>query len=63
MRPAPGGRRWQARGPGRFTDLTEACHQAARPRHVHEPDAARRTYVDDAYERLLAARSAGATHL
>jgi xylulokinase/erythritol kinase len=48
---------------GRFTDLTEACNQVVRPRHVHEPDAARRTYFDDAYGRLLAARGAGATHL
>jgi len=48
---------------GCYADLAEACNLVVRPRHVHEPAAARRQYFEEAYDRLLSARRQGALHL
>ena len=48
---------------GHYADLAEACDAVVRARHVHEPDAARQQYFQDAYARLLAGRRVGAPHL
>jgi len=48
---------------GHYADLAEACDAVVRPRHVHEPNAARKQYFHSAYDRLLEGRRAGTPHL
>jgi erythritol kinase (D-erythritol 1-phosphate-forming) len=48
---------------GRYATLEEACRAAIRPRALYRPDPDRQQYFTEAYDRLLRARDAGATHL
>jgi sugar (pentulose or hexulose) kinase len=48
---------------GRYATVEEACGASIGPRVLYHPDPERQRYFTDAYDRLLRARAAGATHL